>query len=545
MPAPNIYADSVVPVVGDGFGLEYTDEAVAALRGLEPDKLNEFAMMQANDPVSFGWCLPGWAKVLDSWRKSQIGIILGGNRSSKSVFCARVAIWIATNVPGARVRCWSANEETSINDQQRVLWRELPERYKHLPKKRFATYSVDYTQKNGFTGGKLVFPPITPGYEGGEIIFQTYKSWANDDKVAEGWWAHFIWADEEIPPKLYETLQYRLRDVNGRMFVSFTTINGWTATVNSILNKAKTLTKRYAPLVKRELPVLQKGDEAGRTMIYYFWTQDNAFLPDSVRNGADMVGKAEHEILARQYGVPTKAKLSKFPLFQRDVHVVKHETIPVLKNPESYTWITAMDPAGSKPWSMLWGAFDAANRLWITHDWPDCATYGDWIDLSSSDGSKNGPAAADNGYGTKDYVDLITQIEKEIGIRTELVNRVIDPRYGASQTQGENGAETTISKLDDHGLTYIPAPGKQVEDGEHLINDRLSYDRTKPLGMDNAPMIYISDRCLNLIQCLEAYARTGRDEPAKDFVDALRYLLQSGIEYVNPDDKVVTGGGSY
>jgi hypothetical protein len=546
MPAPIIYADQVIPVVGNGFGVPYSDEGARAIAQLPADKLTEFARMQASDPVTYGWCFPAWLGLLAAWVTTTIFVILGGNRSGKSTLCARLVIWVAMHVPGARIRCWSANEESSITDQQRMIWNELPGMYKNLPKKRFAPYSVDYTQKNGFTGGKLILPPVQPGYDSSEIIFQTYKSWANDDKVAEGWWAHLVWCDEEVPAKLLETLEYRLRDARGKLLLSFTTINGWTVTVSKILSKAKTVAKRFASLVGRELPVELLGDVAGRTRIWCFWSEDNIFLPQDVRDGKDMVGKQEAEVLARQYGWPTKSKVAKFPLFNKEVHVVEHAKVPVLKDPGKWTWYTALDPAGSKNWFMLWGAVDAAGRLWITHEWPDCPTYGEWVDNTGAEGGRPGPGQKGMGYGINDYVDRIKEVEETLtGVDVDAVNRAVDPRMGASETQGENGAETIISRLDDAGYVYQPAPGKQIEDGEALINDRLAYDLKRPVGADNSPRLLISDRCENLIQAMELYAGTGKDEPAKDPVDALRYMLQSGVEYVDPEAPVVTGGGSY
>lgn len=150
------------------------------------------------------------------------------HNSAKSTLMARLTLHLAMNIPGARIRCWSTNEESSINDQQRVIWENLPQGYKNLPKKRAVDASISYTQKNGFTGGKLILPSIKPGYPGSEVIFQTYRSWSNDPQVAEGWWAHWIWLDESPPAKLFETLLYRLYDARGRLGMSFTTLDGWT-----------------------------------------------------------------------------------------------------------------------------------------------------------------------------------------------------------------------------------------------------------------------------------------------------------------------------
>lgn len=534
-----VFADSVQPELG----IALTPEVLERLEVADPAVLADVKRKQEADPVTCGWAMPMWERVLQDWRKNFIFNVLGGNRSSKSEFMARLSLWVAMNVPGARVRCWSMNEESSVNDQQRAIWNSLPAGYKSLPNKRVADYSISYTQKNGFTGGKLILPPVKPGYAGSEIIFQTYKSWANDPQVAEGWWAHFIWADEEIPLKLFETLIYRTYDARGRIGLSFTTLNGWTPTVADLLNGAKTVEKRYAPLVGRELPVVQQAKRA-RTGIYYFWTQDNHFIPyeDFL---ADLASRPEAEKLARAYGVPTKGRANRFPLFSREVHVVKHDDIPAVKNKAlPVTWFTALDPAGSKPWFMGWGYVDAADRMWIVAEWPDVPTYGEWVDPSGVEGGKPGPGQKPLGFGIRDYVGVIRKVEDALGCRD--VQRYIDPRMGASEVQGENGAETIISKLADHDLTYLPAPGKAIDDGEQLINDRLAYDPQRPVGVDNSPRLYVSDRCEQLIYALENYTGSlGANEPAKDPIDFLRYALQSAVEWVDPNEPVSTEGSGY
>jgi hypothetical protein len=468
------------------------------------------------------------------------------HNSSKSALMARITLHLAMTIPGARIRCWSMNEESSVNDQQRVIWENLPVGYKRLPNKRNANYAISYSQKNGFTGGKLILPPVKPGYPGSEIIFQTYRSWTNDPQVAEGWWAHWIWLDEEAPLKLFETLLFRLYDARGRMGLSFTTLNGWTPLVADLLNGAKTIKKRRSSLVNRDLPIMQEARRA-RTVIHYFWTEHNAFIGHE-EFLSDMANRPEAEKLARAHGVPTKSRANRFPLFSRDVHVVKHADIPVVKNPQlPVTWYTSNDPAGSKPWCMGWGCVDSANRLWILAEWPDVPTFGDWADAGGEDGGKPGPGQKSLGYGINDYVDVIAGVERSLPGQpnTLLIDRGIDPRMGASETQGENGAETIISRLNDKGLVYLPAPGKAIEDGEALVNDRLAYDQKRPVGADNSPTLFVSDRCENLIYALENYAGLGPHEPTKDPIDWLRYMLQSGVEFIDPNAKVVRGGGSY
>ncbi len=114
-------------------------------------------------------------------------------------------------------------------------------------------------------------------------------------------------------------------------------------------------------LVGKELPVMQESLSRPDTAIYYFWTEDNAFLDTSDFVGK-LVGRPREEVLARAYGIPSKSITSVFPGFNKDVNVIPHETMPFIRD-ENYqvTRYMAIDPAGSKNWFMLWVAIDAAN----------------------------------------------------------------------------------------------------------------------------------------------------------------------------------------
>ena len=81
-------------------------------------------------------------------------------------------------------------------------------------------------------------------------------------------------------------------------------------------------------------------------------------------------------------------------------------------------------------------------------------------------------------------------------------------------------------------MTFIPAPGVDIDSGLQLINNLLSYDDTKPIDSLNAPKLFISDRCTNLIYAMQEYtAKGGKDEATKDPIDCLRYLCVSKCEY--------------
>jgi phage terminase large subunit-like protein len=504
-----------------------------------------FPQMEENavkDPIGWCWRVSSWDMVLSNWQKYHTHIILGGNRSSKSSLACRIANDMAITLPGARIRCWSTNESTSVTEQQRMMWESMPEAYKEKNSPRAQRdFSISYTQKNGFSGNKLIYPPVPGATEGGEVLFQTYKAWAQDEQISEGWWAHLVWGDEEMPVRLYERFLTRIRDAKGRILMTFTTLNGWTPLVADILSKTRTLKRRYSDLVGRELPVMQESLSRPGTAIYYFWTQDNAFFDtdDFLR---DLRARPIEERLCIAHGIPVRSSGSKFPLFDDQVHVVKHETLPwITKKDYKVSRYMVLDPAGRKNWFMLWVAVDSADTIWVYREWPD-ESFGDWAEPGNDTKGRAGPGSKGLGFGIKDYRRLIEECEG--GETVHL--RLIDPRLGTAEKQGKEGATSIQTELEEEGLAFEPAPGLDIEHGLQLINSRLAYDTTQVVSAVNAPRIYISDRCANLIFALKNYtADGGKDEASKDPIDCLRMLLEAGVEYVEGGALSISGGGSY
>ena len=60
-----------------------------------------------------------------------------------------------------------------------------------------------------------------------------------DPQIFEGWSAHCIHMDEEAPQNVFETLVGgRTVDYHGRVMLTFTTLQGWTPLINSLLKGA-------------------------------------------------------------------------------------------------------------------------------------------------------------------------------------------------------------------------------------------------------------------------------------------------------------------
>lgn len=498
-----------------------------------------------NNPVGQGWTLPMWELVMENWGKYQNIVICGGNRSSKSVLASRLALWGAATIPESEVRCYHVNEDRSIQDMQAMIYDALPITIKNLPTKKGMHHSLQYSQKNGFTDNICILPPL-PGYrKGGSLKFGNYRQYQQDAQIIEGFKAHIAWCDEECPQKMFETLQYRMVDYHGRIILTFTTLNGWTPLVQDILGKTKTLKTREVPewavpkLGRIQLPIMQESLSRPGTVIYYFWTEDNKFI-DTSDFIAKIKDRPKDEILARAFGIPTKSVAGVFPGFNKEINVIPHEKLPWLPanlktdkkgNPVPYkvTRYMSIDPAGSKAWFAAWVAIDAGGTWWVYREHPD---HDDWALPGNTVEGKPGPAQKGQKLGIKGYVELFNGIEKEDG--ADIFERVIDPRMGAAERQSEDGATTIISDLDDAGMSVIPAPGVDIENGIQLLNNLLAWDENKPRDSLNSPRMYISDRCQNIIFALSEYtAQGGNKEASKDCIDVLRYLAVSDIQFID------------
>ena len=538
-----IYADEIQP----DFGLlwphyedkDYALEDNQAVMGdwLAKRKIEELA---DQDPIQFGWILDSWQEVISEWRKYKCHIILGGNRSTKSKFGSRVAVDLLQKIPECRMRCYQVNGDKSIKEQQAYIWESLPEKYKALAKKKGDVHNIQYTQRGGFVDRQLILPAQDGYKRGSECLFGDFQQYRNDPQVVEGWWAHFIWVDEEIPQKMFERLLTRLIDARGRMLLTFTTIQGWTNLIADILGRTKTLRTRRSTLLKRQLPVAQESLSRTSTRIYYFWTQDNPFIPAETVDS--FKGRPEAEILAIAHGIPTKSSTAKFPNFDEQIHVIPHDKLPWIaaelegRETVRVTRYHIIDPSGSKPWAMIWAAVTLDGKVFIYRDWPDIS-YGALGEACENPEGRRGPAQKDNRFGITDYVEMVAACEEN----EEIFERLIDPRLGAASRPGQEGATSITSELEDAGMTVIPAPGLKIDHGLALINDRLRYDTTKPLSNLNAPRLYISDRCEQVIESFKNYTGASREEVFKDFVDCVRMGLEAGLDFVEAENKSDTG----
>ena len=254
-----------------------------------------------------------------------------------------------------------------------------------------------------------------------------------------------------------------------------------------------------------------------------------------------LAGARRDEIKCRAYGIPTKPSNTVFRNLD-DRCVLKHEEIPVIADPEKHpsVKILSIDPKGNGSWFMLLVAVSANGTHYVIKEWPD-PEIGPWADMERGEKGRPGDGAAPNGFGIQDYAEVIREM-----IGDDDCEIIIDPRMGAATYAKSEGTSNIINDLHDEGIHAIPADGLPIDDGLQAINSLLSYDTTKPLGYDNHPKLYFSDRCGNTLFCCSNYRlEDGPKAVTKDPVDCLRYIAIGNYKYYEESELLPTPSGGY
>lgn len=535
--------------------------------------------------------------------------VLGGNRASKTEFCGK-------RLDEAMVenRDWytwglHSDEGSSQAIQQSRIWKYLPADIKPSETgkyKKTVTAKLSYNALTGFTENAFAL------HNGSKMKFKFYSA---DVKSVEGAELDVAWSDELIPLNWVQAMEYRLltraahtrktalecaealrmrehgeisvipRELRKRLYqgvhmVSFTAVQGYTATVGRACDGAVTVKSEAAEL----LPVLDEDGKVtaheqvprvqlspdGKKVVAYLHTKDNKHGGNWEGMKATLEGAARATILVRAYGVPTKAFQARFPLFSDATHVR-----PRNRMPQGGQWWHIVDPCNGRNYFMLWITVNELGECFVAREWPQrddsipgVGQPGDWAEPSTGnrkDGDR-GPAQEGWGLGITRYKEEFRRVELDLGARdagTEKKpgtlqrvriadgNRIMDSRAGNTASLAHSEAETLISKFEetngglDEAVTFYPA-GKSsgaaqgttgIDESVDLINDLLWYDAAKtvfdpvtgaPTFNGAAPKLYVADTCTNLIFALKTW--TGADGltgACKDPVDCLRYFAMA------------------
>lgn len=478
-------------------------------------KREELIQLERNDPFRYGFEPPNWHDADELWADASELLIQGGNRAGKSEYAAKKVIRMLTSKKNAKVWVLGMTAQSSIRDQQPLVYKYIPEEWKNLKKTK--VQNVSYSQKNGFTENTFVFP------NGSQCWFMNYSQ---EMRVIEGGEVDLIWADELVPLQWIQTLRYRLITRSGKLLVTFTPVDGYTPTVKEYINGMKILETKESPLLPDSvnvpgcevghMPYVAEGRKVSSKIIWFF-TSMNPYNPITEMEKT-LKGETSIQIKLRAYGFAQNLTGNQFPKFCH-VHLLSPEDIP--KKGTNYFCV---DPAWSRNWFMLWLRVDEKGRKYVYREWPDRKTYGEWAIPGEKPDGAIGPAQnIGGGRGVEEVKSII--VASEAGEKIE--ERYIDPRAGATQAAGRDGGTSIIDLLEEgeNAMHFLQAAGISIANGLTIINDWLNYDQNEPISVLNEPGLFISSECSNLIYSLQEWtSRDGEKGATKDPIDTLRYL---------------------
>jgi len=489
------------------------------------------------NPFTHGVRLPHWIDADGLLETYDRLLISGGNRSGKTQYAARIIAEKMATIPEYEVAVFGMTNQSSIRDQQSAIYNWMPNEWKEL-KGRSKVTALTYSIKNGFADNVAVGPNRSRC---------SFYSYAHAPDILEGASLDLLWFDELVPYSWIETGAYRLITKRGKMLITATPITGWTPVVSDFLNNMEVIDDRPAALLRQD-KVHVRGCRPGHmpyrarclrkdSAVIFFRTEDNPFSPKEEMERT-LAAESEATKRCRAYGYVERSQAGFFPKFS-NTHIIPHDQIPT----QNVTRYMCVDPAGSRMWSAIWLAVDQDGLCYVYREFPDFERYGEWALPGEKAEGQIGEAAKPQGWGLSDYRNEFLRLEAG----EEISERLIDPRAGGTSHQTQDGSETLIDLLGDGDspLYFIPASGIHVDQGYDRINNMLTYNVEEPISIVNRPQLYISDRCKNLISCMQNLTAAGGDKNKfKDMVDTLRYLAVHGPTHYGTD-RHATGGGTY
>lgn len=471
-------------------------------------------------------------------KEMKILVLLGGNRSTKSFFCADALMRSAMRSVDYNQRhgysqptiftVGSDSEVNSINTTQALIWHFLPQRFKELnqaktQREKRLGLDVNYTPGDGFGDRTLalgygvvvkfvLYSNDSANFEGSEFGAKDYRdvSW---------------WMDESLTLPWLAMLRRRGRFRPGYGLWSFTPVRGITPAIKSAVGDGRVERTRRASLLPDNIelirgmkpgrvPFVQRGSMPDTSVVYFHsdltpFSSGGQKYADTV--AADCEGKPPAYVLRIFYGHTTDTVGLAFPTFSRKVHVVRQEMLP--SDGTNYLF---MDPAGDRNWFMVWVRVAPGNprRVFIYREWPDYARYGEWAVTSERQASGEsrkgwdgdpGPAQQNLGWGVSQYKRQILD-DETVGCFVDRDGRVIerDPyRVRILENASKPGIRREARREEVRVRKIDPRAGKNpfaAEDGGTNLID-LFAARQDDGGEFGAPM-----------EILPAYTGRGIDD---------------------------------
>ena len=406
----------------------------------------------------------------------------GGNRTGKTYFLCKRLLAVAMENPDMKIAIFSQQYKTSREVQQSKVYNLMPEEYKN---QEAGTCSFNWNPASGFYLGRVSFD------NGSTITFNTYEQ---KKDAFEGTQYDVIWADESISVQLYNTLKMRVADTtHGQLIVSYTPIDGYNKTTNSIMNGSTIIESEFVKEIDTHCPRLAMT-RAGNPAIYSH-VGDNPFV--NVKKVYTSINsyQSKEERLCRYAGYIAKTSFLEFPAFDFKKHVVED-------NPsKKYRDTCSIHISGNinRSWYLLLLQIDEKGNVHAADESPS----GRWAELNSegiwqagegqrkhdSDSIKQRGKdvlafANDCRFFTIDQsllkLEKIDEKESFYGFRREIENSLKAPIQVAPKTEDEDRLKIVNSLLAGGRLT-VSKKCKNLIAAFEGLNDDKENEHRKPI----------------------------------------------------------------
>jgi hypothetical protein len=494
--------------------------------------------------------------------------ILGQNRSGKTLFTVKYALEDLVHLPNRAWAFFHLTEESSVNQQQKLIHRFLPADWRSLGRQGEKVY-VQYTEATGFSNRKFILP------NGSTAYFFNYKQ---DLTILEGYEFDGVLFDELVPLPFLETARYRRgRGRPLKILVSFTPRTGYTDTVGSLVEGGTIVETLPATLLAPDvqhvrgcppghMPYVMQCRRRGSRVMWFHWGTNPYGAHAEVRQGVE--GQSSATVKMRCYGWVDRMASNAFPRYGAAHRITRAQFAAIAAR--GGTRYVYCDPGFDKNWFIIWVFVTPAGHRIVYREWPDLPRYDEWaLPPSETTGDaaagarkwdwRRGPAqVTDMGGSINRYKTLILEAEGHVWVPADkrwdstsaepIARRLFDPRLGGERVPNQDEGTSIIdlcaaASTDPEGRPMAPmywdeASACGIGEGIQLINLALAYDDTRPVTMENCPRLYLVDDCQQLDLALSSYVpppATSERNALKDPIDCLRYCLKDDFGHLSAE----------
>ena len=328
--------------------------------------------------------------------------------------------------------------------------------------------------------------------------------------------------------------------------------------------------------------------------VIFMWNTMNPFQPRGKWNPTmpamfdACVGQPRWKVLVIIFGWIERIGQLALGNFNPEAHVVRGEKRAALDQmirDGKATVYVGDDPETQRSHAVLWLAVFAPSPAWpkglkYLFDESPRTNEGEWVNGNGDrgDGQYVYRSTGSNWY--KKYLrarereewnicDELTVDQSPIANRQSpnpcIAVRRGDPRGFATEESTATGTRNLFELyLEDHSadhpdcapMIFTPAKIRRASTLDlDIIIDLLKYDEDQAaedhgFTAENTPELLVSDRCENFIRCALNYTLTDlgkaeEDNPHKDFIDALRYVLSGDTSFMDRTPQPHHAGGAW